>query len=188
MITEKFDPYILFIQGFRNTEVIDPEKVLKDLRTAFPELALQLLRADRIAGKEHLLFAAKNAVGSFDGKDRRAKHLSMEFLLFASGEHQIIEAVKLLGVSSSTTELVVTGLCKTRPDLDLLSTEVAKMVNGVPDDSVIDFQEPKKIIGLKKAFKISDKEMDSALVPGETKETVLKRLVIERSALLALEN
>ena len=85
MIAERIGSYHLIAQGFRNVNVADPEKTLNDLRETFPLVEIQLLRADRVAGKEHLLFAAKNAVDSFEGKGRRAKHLSMEFLLFASG-------------------------------------------------------------------------------------------------------
>src|SRR5437867_9313831 len=112
MITEKVGSYLLWIQGFRDARVIDSEKALHDLRGSFDGIQLQLLRADRIAGIEHMVFAARNAVDSFTSKGRRAKHLSMEFLLFASGEHQIDEAIKLLDVSASSTELARVGLAE----------------------------------------------------------------------------
>ena len=91
MITERVGPYVLGIQGFRDARVLNSEKGLRDLRESFEGIEIQLLRADRIAGIEHVVFAARNAGDSFTGKGRRAKHLSMEFLLFASGEHQIVE-------------------------------------------------------------------------------------------------
>lgn len=188
MITEKVGSYSLFMLGFQNARVNDPEKVLKNLRTDFRGVELQLLRADRLAGKEHLLFAARNAVDSFKGKDRRAKHLSMEILLFTSGEHQIVEAIRLLGVTPATTELVVVGLSETRIDQNLVAGKVGQIVGGVPDDSVIDLQNANKVSGLKKAYKISDRELASTRVPNETEEMALQRLVIERSAILVLEN
>ena len=188
MITEKIDSYHLFSQGVRNAKVVDPEKLLNDLRGLLDGFQVQLLRADRVAGREHLLFAAKNAVDSFGGKDRRANHLSIEFILFVSGEHQILEAIKLLGVTSSTRELVVSGLSRTAPETQTLTSRIAKLVDGELDDSVIDFRGGSKTVSLKKAYKISEREWKSALVPGETEEMVLKRLVIERSAMLALEN
>src|SRR5881409_4460011 len=116
MITERIGSYFIWIQGFRNVEVADSEKGLRDLRESFEGIELQLLRADRIAGIEHVVFAARNAVDSFEGKDRRAKHLSMEFLLFASGEHQIVEAIRLLGVSESSAELALVGLSEKNTD------------------------------------------------------------------------
>ncbi len=188
MISERIGSYFLFIQGFRSARLIDSERVLRDLRVSFEGVDLQLLRADRVAGKEHIIFAARNAVDSFKGKDRRAKHLSIELLLFASGEHQIVEAIKVLGVAASSRELVLVGLSETELDSNVLSSRVAKLVKGVPDDTVLDIGTLPKVRALKKAYKISDRELNSSRMPGEAENNVLKRLVIERSALLVLEN
>ncbi len=188
MITERIGSYSLFVQGFRSAQLIDSERVLRDLRGSFDRVDLQLLRADRVAGKEHIIFAAKNAVDSFRGKDRRAKHLSMELLLFASGEHQIVEAIKLLGVGASSTELALVGLSETELDSNVLSSRVAKVVKGVVDDTVLDIGTLAKIRALKNAYNISDRELNSSKMPREDESSVLKRLVIERSALLVLEN
>ena len=188
MIAERIDSYRLLAQGFRSVRLEHPEKVLHDLRESFPGAEVQLLRADRIAGKEHLSFSAKNAVDSFGGKDRRAKRLAMEFLLFASGQHQIIEAIKLLGVTPSTSEVVVTGLFDSEPDLHLVAVTTAQLLGGKPDDSVVDIYNSRKATSLKKAYKITERELDSARIPGETEEMILKRLILERSAMLSLEN
>ena len=188
MIAERVYSYYLFAQGIRNAKIVDPEKLLIDLREVMHGFEVQLLRADRVAGKEHLFFAARNAVDSFGGKDRRANHLSIEFILFVSGEHQIVEAINLLGVTTSIRELVVTGLSSTAPATQTLTSRIAKMIDGELDDSVIDFGDASKTASLKKAYKITDREWKSTLFPGETEEMALKRLVIERSAMLALEN
>ena len=188
MIAERIGSHYLIAQGFRNVNVADPEKTLNDLRETFPLVDIQLLRADRVAGKEHVLFAAKNAIDSFEGKGRRAKHLSMEFLLFASGEHQIVEAIKLLGVTPSTSEVVALVLSGPEPESRGLLTRIERKVGGQPDDSVFDFRNPKKASNLKRAYKITEKELRSAQVSGESEVMVLKRLVLERSAILVLEN
>src|SRR3989442_11172881 len=188
MITEKIGSYSLFVQGFRDVNVTDSEKVLRDLRGSFPGVDVQLLRADRVAGREHIVFSARSAVESFQSKNRRAKHLSMELLLFASGEHQIIEAIKLLGVDTSNVELALVGLSETELDSNLLSGEVAKVVQGVPDDTVLEIGTLAKVRALRKAYNISDRELNSSRMPGEAENSLLKRLVIERSALLVLEN
>ncbi len=188
MITEKIGSYFLLIQGFRNARVAESEKVLRDLRVSFGGVDLQLLRADRVAGREHLVFAARNAVDSFRGKDRRTKHLSMEFLLFSSGEHQIVEAIKLLGVTEFSKELALVGLSETNLDSSALSRRATEVVGGIPDDTVLEMKTSKKVEDLKKTYSISDKELNSSRMPGEVENDVLKRLVIERSALLVLEN
>jgi len=45
-----------------------------------------------------------------------------------------------------------------------------------------------KARALRKAYNISDGELNSSRMPGEAENSALKRLIIERSALLALEN
>ncbi|TMI35144.1 hypothetical protein E6H27_00010 [Candidatus Bathyarchaeota archaeon] len=188
MITERIGSYFMWIQGFRNAEVADSEKALHDLRGFLDGIELQLLRADRIGGIEHLVFAARNAVDSFTGKDRRAKHLSMEFLLFASGEHQIVEAIKFLGVNKSSTEIALVGFSEDNTDFGALIDKSRDVLKGTLEDSVLEVRTAKKQEDLKKAYNISDKQLNASKMPGETESSLLKRLVIERSALLVLEN
>jgi KEOPS complex subunit Cgi121 len=188
MINETIGSHFLIIQGFRGARIDDSKKVLRNLREAFHGADLQLVRADMVAGKEHIIFAARNAVASFAGKGRRSKHLSMELLLYASGQHQIVEAIKYLGVTTSTQDLVLVWLSETMPDPKELSVRVAQMINGTPDDSVLELETRQKVTGLRTAYRISGKEMKSSMIPGELENNVVKRLVIERSALLSLEN
>jgi len=188
MITEKIGSYSLLVQGFRDARVTDSEKVLRELRESFQGIDLQLLRADRVAGKEQIIFAARNAIDSFQSKARRAKHLSMEFLLFASGEHQILEAIKLLGVTTSSRELALVALSDTRLDSNRLGNRAMESVKGIPDDTVLQIKTRKKAEDLKRAYNIPDKELYASKMPTEDDDNVLKRLIVERSALLALEN
>jgi KEOPS complex subunit Cgi121 len=188
MITEKIDSYFLWIQGYRDARVVDSEKALRDLRESLSGIELQLLRADRIAGIEHIVFAARNAVDSFSGECRRAKHLSIEFLLFASGEHQIVEAIKFLGVIDTSTELALVGLSEHNIDSEALIDRATNVVRGVLDDSVLEIETPRKRQDLRMAYNISDNQLNTSKMPGETESSLLKRLVIERSALLVLEN
>src|SRR5947208_8805114 len=149
MITERVGSYFLWMQGFRDVRLVDSEKTLRNLRESLYGVELQLLRADRIAGTEHILFAARNAVDSFTGKGRRAKHLSMEFLLFATGEHQIVEAIKFLGVSESSTELALVGFSGDINDTRVLIERATDVLRGILDDSVLDFDTSKKLVDLK---------------------------------------
>jgi len=188
MITERVGSYFLWMQGFRDVRLVDSEKTLRNLRESLYGVELQLLRADRIAGIEHILFAARNAVDSFTGKGRRAKHLSMEFLLFATGEHQIVEAIQFLGVSESSTELALVGFSEDNTDFGALIDKSRDVLRGTLEDSVLEVRTAKKREDLKKAYNISDKQLNASKMPGETESSLLKRLVIERSALLVLEN
>ena len=62
------------------------------------------------------------------------------------------------------------------------------VLRGTLEDSVLEVRTAKKQEDLKKAYNISDKQLNASKMPGETESSLLKRLVIERSALLILEN
>src|SRR5436309_14460126 len=157
MITERIGSYFMWIQGFRNAEVADSEKALHDLRGFLDGIELELLRADRIGGIEHLVFAARNAVDSFTGKDRRAKHLSMEFLLFASGEHQIVEAIKFLGVNKSSTEIALVGFSDDNTDFGALTDKSSYVVKGSSEAYVVEVRSAAIADGLTTAYTVSAK-------------------------------
>jgi tRNA threonylcarbamoyladenosine modification (KEOPS) complex Cgi121 subunit len=108
--------------------------------------------------------------------------------LFATGEHQIVEAINLLGVTESSTELVLVGLSENKIESNALIDKATAVVGGIPDDSILNVDTPRKREDLKKTYNISDREMTASKMTGETDGSLLKRLVIERSALLVLES
>jgi len=80
------------------------------------------------------------------------------------------------------------GLSETSLDASLLSNIAMEYVKGIPDDTVLQIKTQKKVEDLKRAYNIPDKELNASKMLTEENNSVLKRLIIERSALLALEN
>src|SRR5438270_704368 len=70
LLIEKIDNHCLLRLGFSNAIISDPEQTLKQLRSINNQTEVQLVKADLIAGPEHLQFAARNAFHSFKGKRR----------------------------------------------------------------------------------------------------------------------
>ena len=99
LIDEIDDRYLLSL-AFAKASISDPEQTLKQLRSISSEAEVQLVKADLIGGPEHLQFAARNALHSFSGAQRRSKSLAVELLLYISCQRQIAKAIKLLGVDS----------------------------------------------------------------------------------------
>ena len=184
---EKADGRHLLILGFASAKVKDPRVSLRRLRDAFPNAEIQLMRADRIAGPEHLWFAAKNAVKAFSQKYRRSRSLAMEMLLYASCQRQISKAIEMLGVTPQTKEISVTAMSKSSHVFGEFTGFAGKAVGGKLDPEVLEIRSKRKLSELKRAFKIGDRELKASRVEGEADDVVVKRLVIERSALLALE-
>lgn len=183
---EEIDGHYMLILGFDMAQVTDPTKMLERLRSSFPSLQIQFLKADLIAGLEHLLFAARNALQAFNSGRGRSKSLAVEFLLYASCQHQISRAIDMLGIVPDDRRISVVALSDSKNLLQESSRAIESEIGGDPDDSVIEIDTGRKAALLKRVYHIAPREVEAARFPGEKESDVLKRLVIERSALLAL--
>lgn len=184
MIDEIDGQYLLSL-GFGNSRIPDPEKILRRLRTTNDKVQIQLLKAGLIAGPEHLRFAARNALHSFKGKNPRSKSLAVELLLYISCQRQISKAIRILGVEPSDNNIVLVALSDSKDALQELETE-ARSFLGDPVDDLIEIGSRRKLADVQRTYGVSKKEMHAARFEGETDEQVLKRLVVERSALLSV--
>ncbi len=187
MIVLPTDSLQLYVAGLTDCRIADPESSLRELRSHWPDLQLQLIRADRVAGPEHLQFAARNALLAHGGKRRHARSLAVEFLLYASCTHQISKAIERLGVTGKTRNVALAAFAKRDKDVEGLAEEAAHAVRGRLADSILEVS-GKKIEGLMKAYGVTSKELEAAKVAKESNIDALKRLIIERSALVAVEN
>src|SRR5881397_2975368 len=104
MFLEKIDETHLLILALANCRITNVEKVLGQIRSSFPKLQIQLMRADRICGKEHLVFAARNASIAFTQPYKRSNSLAVEMLLYTSCQRQISKAIQVIGVTPETRE------------------------------------------------------------------------------------
>jgi KEOPS complex subunit Cgi121 len=176
--------YLLSI-AFKGGHVKDPEKTLGKLRFA-RGVDVQLLRAELVAGQDHLSFAARNALHSFNGKRRRSRSLAVEYLLYVSCQRQISKAIDLLGISPADRQILLVALSESKEALQELEKVARRVIGGQPDMKLVEIGSYSKLRSLQKAYGVTNREMEAARLPGELDPDVLKRLIIERSALLDL--
>jgi KEOPS complex subunit Cgi121 len=68
---------------------------------------IQLFRADRVFGPEHLVSAAEKAERAFAGGTAMANTLGMEILLYAAAERQTSEALRKMGIHDGICEMAM---------------------------------------------------------------------------------
>jgi tRNA threonylcarbamoyladenosine modification (KEOPS) complex Cgi121 subunit len=187
-LIEQIDGYYFLSLTFTNTGIKDPEHALKQLRTINTQAEVQLVKADLIAGPEHLQFAARNALNSFKGDKRRSKSLAVELLLYLSCQRQIAKAIRFLGVDSEDSRVALVALSDSKDAIQELARRAESIIDGKRDDSQIEIGSKEKMIRLQESYGVTRKEMDAARFEGETESSTLKRLIVERSALLDLGN
>ncbi len=185
---ERIDGQHVLILGLSSSQVKDAKVLLSKLRYSFPRVKIQLMRADRIAGTEHLTLASANALRAFSQGQARSRSLEMEILLYASCKRQISKAIEMLGLTPLTREIAVVALSESPTILSTLPSSLESMISGQLDPSVLEVRTKQKLSGLRRVFDITKRELQATLLPNEKEEEAVKRLVIERSALLALES
>lgn len=111
---------------------------------------IQLLNADAVASKNHIIHGVNQAFLAFDRGENLAKDISVEIVLRCSAQRQISKAFKILGLREGEM-----NLCAILIDCDDYSKELSSLFE--PDDSVLIADEEK----LKKIYKISDAEIEN---------------------------
>jgi len=159
-------------------------KTLSDEKPA--QMDFQLLDAKLVATWEHLYFAALNALVAFRSKRNISKSVAIETLLYASAQHQIQKATRLLGVKpgSSDIAVLIVGV-QSEPIQSLLST-IFENLGGKRDDRVLELSEEKSE-SIRRFFGISENQLRTAKHGGSL-ERALVDLVIERVALAAVQS
>src|SRR5438552_3314803 len=91
-----------FIVGYRTPPLGD----IKALLATVPK-GVQLMRADRVYGADHLRHAAALAARAFTEGRARSADVVTETLLYAAGERQIGKALAFLGLAEGATSVAV---------------------------------------------------------------------------------
>jgi len=175
------------IIGFSNVKIENINTFLEQFRKETKEAPIQFFDAKKVAGPQHLYFAALNTLNAFEKKTNISNNLAVESLLYASAQRQIKKAVKMLGIKQDTSEvaaLIIAGnMHEKKEGLRL----VTKMISGERNDSVLELTN-KKIRDITKLFGISDLEFEAKLKKQELEKEALTDLIIERMALLVTKS
>ncbi len=111
------------------------ENVLYQARKASRLAPLQVVRADRVLGIDHLRAAALHANRAFDEGRNKADDLAVEFARYLSGKRTIREAIQHVGVPATMGTAVVVSLGKRRTDA---VAYFADMLGLDQDDALIE--------------------------------------------------
>jgi len=176
----------LAVAGFKNVRIKDVKGFLETVQRAGKGVCVQFFDARLIAGREHLFFAALNALKAFESGVNASNSLAIEILLFASAERQIKKAVELLGVKPETSVAAVLVMAETPREVAEVLKIVSGLVPGERDDGVLELTN-EKTEAIKGFFKISDLEFQAKMEKEGLERRALTDLVIEHMALLVTQ-
>lgn len=147
----------------------DMEAFLKKIRKISKEknIVIQALNTDKLAGKEHLMFAIEKAMISYKTGKNMANDPSKEIMLYAAGTRQINRAIKI-GIHNGNNNIVLVAIGE-HIDLSDFSDILPK--------NVLQYDKSKNA-DLMEVFNITDEEIHAV---GADR---IPELVIERVALV----
>ncbi len=182
--------HFIVVSGLETTG-IETSSLINNINQLSKEtgVTIQLFDSSLIATWEHLFFSALNALKAFSYGKNISNSLSVECLLYASGQRQISVAVKNLGVHSDTKEI---GIILIGDDQNLLHevyTKVLLITNGSENDEVLLINNPDKFDKIRNFFQITEIELKTICGSYEWSYCVeaLTRYCIEKSSLLILQ-
>lgn len=115
---------------------------------------IQLLNADAVASKNHIIHGVNQAITAFERGENLAKDLSVEIVLRCSAQRQISKAFKILGLGEGEM-----NLCAVLVNCDDDYTDELESL-FIRDDDVLQPDESK----LKEIYNISDIEVENMSV------------------------
>ncbi|MGC9517748.1 MAG: KEOPS complex subunit Cgi121 [Methanomicrobiales archaeon] len=131
---------------------------------------LQLLNAEAIAGKNHILNATKQAIIAFKRGENIAKDLGLEICLRTTAQRQISKALDIVGLKKGKMNICVVAVnCREKILIEL------EKIWGKNDDTVL----KPDLTNLKKIYGLNDSELK---IYGS-----IEKLMIEKTAMLTLE-
>jgi tRNA threonylcarbamoyladenosine modification (KEOPS) complex Cgi121 subunit len=139
-----------------------------------------------VAGIDHLLFSAVNALRAFENESNISKRLGVEFLLFVSGQRQIKKAISMVGVKPETESVTVVLMGASKSSLEAAFHELIRLVNGQIDDK-LELLERDRLKELSRIYEITSRELESMNYSSSGAEA-LEKLIIERVALLGIRH
>ncbi len=69
------------------------------------DMVIQVINADFVYGKDHLFSAVEHTIRSFKNRMNSLNSLSLEMLLYASGERQIQKAIEKIGIKNGNQKI-----------------------------------------------------------------------------------
>ncbi|RLI08392.1 hypothetical protein DRO32_02345 [Candidatus Bathyarchaeota archaeon] len=173
----------IVVAGLRGVEVGDPGELLENLRARreLGGLVFQLLDAGMVAGPEHLLVAILNALRAFELGLNVSSDLGMEILTFASGQRQISEAIRSLGLKPGRMDVALVLVAGSRREAEGGLRSLVEALGGEEDDGVLEVDD-EKAGRLVEAYGIGSRELSSCGRLGSLPD-VVRWLVVEKVAL-----
>jgi len=138
------------------------------------QCSIQVMRADRVFGRDHVASAFMKAVRAFANDDNVSDSITLETMIYMSGRRQIQEALAQMGVEDDTREIVCISTCD-GTDAPGIARELGLEI----DESILEDMQGKDadafVSGTKKGADIKGPKVLDMVLERVSKVDILKR-------------
>ncbi|MFX1351536.1 MAG: KEOPS complex subunit Cgi121 [Promethearchaeota archaeon] len=153
------------------------------------DVVFQVFNSDYIATWEHLFFATLHALKAFEHGRNISDKMGVEILLYTSAQRHIGLALELAGIKPDTGHIALLTVGDTEGVVEMGINKIIKSMKGTEKDELLDIQNEEKFSDLCKIFNVGKEELAAVIVSEKWKDRIqgLKKIILDRSALLAVE-
>lgn len=163
------------------TPIKEPGKLFELVKAQHRDIQLQILDAGRIAGSRHVIYAWANALAAFKGGYNISRNITIEFLLFASTRKQINEAIRCVGVSPGTKNLLLVTFDSNSQKHTMIVKQIVTSIGGrILDNQTFEKTTKGKLSVLRSVFQLSRTELDAS--SKKIDALAVENLILERMA------
>ena len=172
------------ITGYKNLKIKDSREFVNKIKGKIPQdLWIQFFDSSVVATWQHLLFAIINAQLGFINQKSISKSIEMETLLYASTQHQIKKAIKIIGVKNDSTEVALIIVAKEVEKINSTLSAISKKIGRKPDEKVLEVSDCKQE-KIRIVFEINQNELE-AIIKEDNTRNAIRDIVLEKMALLS---
>jgi len=150
------------------------------------KVIIQLFDSEKIATWKHIFIATLNAIAAFKQSRNIASQLSLEILLYATGQRQIRDAINILGVSEQTRKVAILILGDSKEKITAIFSQITELLNGKEEEKLLEIYNEEKLQQLLNTFKITKEELDATIRKEDKKEAIVK-CILDRVSVFAVE-
>ncbi len=170
IINELREDFNIQVAGYKSN-INNFKQLMFDLNKFNPECTIQLMNAEGIAGKKHVIHATIHAIKSFSRKENISNDLGLEICVRISGQRQISQALKMLGIRNGNMKV-----CAVAVDCEENIMDKLEDILGEREDMVLEADDDK----LKELYGISKVEVETT---GN-----ISKILMERTSLLIIDS
>jgi tRNA threonylcarbamoyladenosine modification (KEOPS) complex Cgi121 subunit len=164
----------------------DVEHLLRSTQQKYPNVSVQVVDLNRVAGSRYLFLATFNALKSFRSAHPITHTLSMEMLLYVAANRQIGEALKIVGVTAETRNVAAIAEGASKEQILGVAANLCELLKKEENDRLLDRWDKGRMDNVRSTLGIRDRELRAIRRNNEDLAKAIERLAIERSAMLTI--